>query len=158
MYGVDVMTLLSYDQVQFTDNNWSSITYATPVGLLFVQGEKNETRTMLDAAVYDIASRKMLFRAPGISSVKDSSTLLNQDLNLRKNSEDSYQQASTNLVTNLRAGLEEFKDRVKTQPEEYKVVSKPGYKMAMGALGEMDVLLVVVFGAGALWVRRERKV
>lgn len=157
MYGVDVMALVSYDQVQFTDNNWSSITYATPVGLLFVQGEKNETRTMLDAAVYDIASRKMLFRAPGISSVKDSSTLMNQDLNLRKNSEESYQQALTNLVTNLRTALAEFKDRVKTQPEEYKVVHKPGYKFEAGAFKPMDVLLVAVFGSASLWIRRARK-
>lgn len=158
MHGIDVMTLVSYDQIQFTGNNWSSLTYATPVGLLFIQGEKNETKTMLDAAVYDIASRKMLFRAPGLSSVKDSSTLMNQDLNLKSNREQGYQEASTNLVTNLRWALEDFKTRVKDQPEEYKVVSKPGYHFAAGAFGPMDVLLVVVFGSASLWVRRQSEV
>jgi rhombotail lipoprotein len=158
MYGVDVMALVSYDQVQFTDNTtWSTIGYSTVAGLLFVQGEKNETRTMLDAAVYDITSRKMLFRAPGISSVKDASTPLSETLNLRKNSEESYNRAATNLVASLHTALEQFKVRAKTEPEQYKVVAKPGYKFAAGALGPVDVLLVAVFGSASLWVRRQTK-
>jgi rhombotail lipoprotein len=32
MYGVDVMVLLSYDQVQFTDAGWLSLSYWTIVG------------------------------------------------------------------------------------------------------------------------------
>src|SRR5207245_7358678 len=72
MFGVDVIALLSYDQVQFTDEGAWSLTYWTIVGLYTIPGEKNDTHTMLDAVVYDIASRKMLFRAPGVSHIKDS--------------------------------------------------------------------------------------
>ena len=77
MYGVDVMTLLSYDQVQFTGEGMLSLTYWTIVGIYVVPGEKNDTKTMMDAAVYDIASRKLLFRAPGFGSVKGSATPIN---------------------------------------------------------------------------------
>jgi rhombotail lipoprotein len=52
MYNIDVITLLSYDQVQFTDEGLLSLTYWTVVGAYVVPGEKNETRTLLDAAVY----------------------------------------------------------------------------------------------------------
>ena len=69
MHGIDVVALLSYDQVQHTDEGFSSIWYWTLVGAYVVKGEKNSTNTMLDAAVYDIKSQKMLFRAPGTSFI-----------------------------------------------------------------------------------------
>ncbi|MDH5410858.1 MAG: rhombotarget lipoprotein, partial [Alphaproteobacteria bacterium] len=78
MYGVDIMVLLSYDQVQYTDEGFLSLTYWTIAGAYIFPGEKNDTSTMVDAAVYDIASRKMLFRAPGVSQVKGSATPINQ--------------------------------------------------------------------------------
>src|ERR1039458_4908734 len=83
MYGVDVMVLLSYDQVQFTDQGLLSLSYWTIVGAYVIQGEKNDTQTMLDGAVYDIASRKLLFRAPGLSTVKGSATPVNLSEQLR---------------------------------------------------------------------------
>ena len=86
MYGVDVMVLLSYDQVQYTDEGLLSLTYWTIVGAYIFPGEKNDTSTMVDAVVYDIASRKMLFRAPGLSQVKGSATPINQSEELRRDS------------------------------------------------------------------------
>ncbi len=65
MYDIDVIALVSYDQVQFTDEGFLSITYWTIVGAYVVSGEINDTSTMLDTVVYDIKSKKMLFRAPG---------------------------------------------------------------------------------------------
>ncbi|MDB9823455.1 rhombotarget lipoprotein, partial [Deltaproteobacteria bacterium] len=65
MYGIDVITLLSYDQTQFTDEGLASITYWTLIGAYIIPGEKNDTHTMVDASVYDIRTRKMLFRGHG---------------------------------------------------------------------------------------------
>ena len=70
MYGIDVIILLSYDQTQFTDEGIASVSYWTLIGAYIIPGEKNDTHTMVDASVYDIQSRKMLFRAPGISHIK----------------------------------------------------------------------------------------
>lgn len=72
IYGVDVIALVSYDQMQFTSEGIWSFSYWTIVGAYVVPGERNETKTMLDGAIYDITSRKLLFRAPGLSSVKSS--------------------------------------------------------------------------------------
>lgn len=44
------------------------------MGAYVVQGERNDTHTMMDTAVYDTSSRKMLFRDPGIGRVKGSAT------------------------------------------------------------------------------------
>ena len=157
MYGVDVMTLLSYDQVQFTDEGVLSFTYWTIVGAYVVPGEKNDTKTMLDAAVYDIASRKLLFRAPGIGNIKGSATPINLSEELRGDSKKGFEEAATNLVENLKAQLAEFKERVTNAPTEYKIEYKPGYT-GSGAFGGMETIIVGGLGACFLWTRRNRKV
>jgi len=155
MYDVDVMTLLSYDQVQFTDEGMLSLTYWTIVGAYVIPGEKNDTRTMMDAAVYDIASRKLLFRAPGIGNVKGSATPINLSEELRDNSRAGFEKAATNLVANLKVQLADFKERVTNAPTEYKVEFKPGY--TGGAFGGMETTIVGGLGACFLWMRRTRK-
>ena len=137
MYRVDVMALLSYDQVQFTDQGFLSLTYLTIVGSFVIQGDKNDTQTMLDGAVYDIASRKLLFRAPGLSKVNGSSTPVNLSEQLRLDSAAGFKTAASNLVTNLKVQLDDFRDRVKNAPDEVKVVTKPGYTGG-AALGNVD--------------------
>lgn len=84
MYGIDVIALLSYDQAQFTDEGLASITYWTIIGAYIIPGEKNDTHTMVDATVYDIQSRKMLFRAPGTSHITSSATPINLSENFGK--------------------------------------------------------------------------
>ncbi len=157
MYGVDVMALLSYDQVQFTGEGMLSLTYWTIVGAYVIPGEKNDTKTMMDAAVYDIASRKLLFRAPGIGNVKGSATPINLSEQLRADSKKGFEEAATNLVANLQVQLADFKERVTNAPTEYKIEYKPGYTGA-GAFGGLETILVGGLGACFLWTRRNRKV
>ncbi|MDB6028756.1 MAG: rhombotarget lipoprotein [Verrucomicrobiales bacterium] len=155
MYDIDVITLISYDQVQFTDHSLWSVSYWTVVGLYVVQGERNETRTMLDAAVYDIASRKMLFRGPGISNIKASATPFNLERELRENSEKGFASASTNLVTAIHTQLDEFRDRVRSSPEEYKIVHKKGYTGG-GSMGSAELSLLACAGLSFLCLRRNK--
>jgi rhombotail lipoprotein len=156
MFGVDVIALLSYDQVQFTDEGFFSLTYVTVVGAWTVPGERNDTKTMMDTVVYDIASRKLLFRAPGISQVKASATPVNLSEELRDNSEQGFERASTNMVANLQGELAQFKDRVKSSPQEYKVVAKPGYDIGMGAVDAFDLALLTTMGAGFMALRKRK--
>lgn len=156
MYGIDLITLVSYDQAQFTDEGFLSLTYWTVVGAVVMQGEKNETRTMIDAAVYDIQSRRLLFRAPGTSSVKGRSTLVHQQEELRKNSAEGFEIAATNLVPALKVQLEDFRDRVKSAPTEYKVVHRPGYTGG-GAIGFIDATLFSL-AIIALWTHRKHQI
>jgi len=153
IYGVDVMVLLSYDQAQFTDEGVFSFAYWTIVGLYVVPAEKNSTQTLLDAAVYDIASRKLLFRAPGLSQEKQLATPVNLTEALRRDSAKGFQDAATNLVAALNVQLDALRERVKNAPSEYKIVTKPGYNGA-AALGGIETLLLCALGLGSLWTRR----
>ena len=74
LLGVDVIALIAYDQAQLTSGTAWSLSYWTIVGAYVVPGEKNDTATLMEAVVYDIASRKLLFRAPGTSTIKGHAT------------------------------------------------------------------------------------
>jgi rhombotail lipoprotein len=149
MFGTDVMVLLSYDQVQFTDESWQTLSYWTVVGAYAVHGERNETHTMIDAVAYYLPNRKLLFRAPGISRVKAGATPVDLSRELRADSERGFALAADNAITNLTAQLAVFKDRIKEEPEDFKVVAKPGYDLkAVGGLQPVTALLVVAFVGG----------
>jgi rhombotail lipoprotein len=155
MYGVDVIALLSYDQVQHTDEGLLSLSYWTIVGAYIIKGEKNDTSTMLDAAVYDISSRKMLFRAPGTSHIQGSATPVNLSEQLRIDSLEGFRTASDNLVVNLQEQLERFKTKVKERPDAYVIEHKPGYTGG-GSMGTVFSILLIGLGGFTLWRGRGR--
>ncbi len=150
MYGVDVIALLSYDQVQFTDEGVLSLTYWTIVGAYVVPGEKNSTHTMLDAVVFDISSRKMLFRAPGISHIEGAATPVNLSEELRKDRGKGFDEASVNMVANLDEQLALFREKVKEQPDQYQVVHSSGYSGG----GSLDWVMLALLAGLTLWARR----
>ena len=76
LLGVDVIALVSYDQAQNSSDTAWSLSYWTIVGAYIVPAQKNDTHTLMEAVVYDIASRSLLFRAPGVSAITGNSTLL----------------------------------------------------------------------------------
>lgn len=126
MYGLDVIALLSYDQVQNIDEDFMSLSYWTIIGAYVVRGEKNSTNTLLDAAVFHIPSKSLLFRAPGTSFIKGKATPVNLDEQLRKDSAEGFQSASVKLIENLQEQLSLFQQKVKAQPEQYKVTYRSG--------------------------------
>jgi rhombotail lipoprotein len=111
MTGVDVVGLVSYDQIQFTDHGLISLLYWTGIGWYFVPGEKNDTNTMMDAALYHVPTRKPLLRATGQSGVYRYSTPMNQSQNLRENSEHGFKEALHMLAENFKEQLDMLKPR-----------------------------------------------
>ena len=112
MTGVDVIGLVSYDQVQFTDRGLISLLYWTGIGWYFVPGEKNDTKTMMDAALYHIPTQKPLLRATGQSGVYHYSTPMNQSQNLRDDSEHGFKEALRMLAENFKEQLDLVKPKV----------------------------------------------
>ena len=157
MYGIDVIALLSYDQTQLTHEGTATISYWTLIGAYLVPGEKNDTHTMVDAAVYDIKSRKMLFRAPGISQIKSKATPANLAEKLHEDSIAGFELASADLVESLKIQLDLFQKKVKELPEEYQVVRKPGYTGGGGVDG-LYLLFLVAMGGCWLWMRQSGRV
>lgn len=121
-HEIDVIALLSYDQVQFTDEGVASITYLTLIGGYLIPGEKNDTHTLLDTTIYDIKSRKLLFRAPGNSHIKSNAIPANISASLRQDSEVGFERAAQDMIVNLDEQLTKFRQRVKNSPDQFKVI------------------------------------
>ena len=151
MYGIDIIALVSYDQVQFTDEGWLSFTYWTIIGAYIISGEKNDTSTMLDTAVLDIQSKKMLFRAPGTSNIKGSATPINLNVELRADSMKSFEEAADNMIANLDKQLSSFRAKIKKNPEKVKITYSGGYSgggySGGGIFGVIELLLMFLFVA-----------
>ena len=113
MYDIDVIALVSYDQRQLTQSNGLSIAYWTLVGAYLVSGENNDTNTMMDTAVYDISTRRMLFRAPGVSTVKSTATPINVDKARRADGVKSFEQATLAMISNLDQQLKLFRQKIR---------------------------------------------
>jgi rhombotail lipoprotein len=155
MFGVDVIALLSYDQSQFVDEGFSTISYWTIVGAYMIKGEKNDTNTMLDAAVFDIRSRKMLFRAPGLGHIKSKATPVNLSEQIRLDSIESFREASKDLIINLDEQLEVFRNKIKESPKEFKVIHKPGYTGG-GSFDISFIFFVLFIGGYYIWNSRRK--
>ena len=156
MFGVQVIALVSYDQMQFTDEDFVSFAYWTIVGAYVIEGEKNDTQTLLDAVVYDVASRKLLFRAPGVSRIQARSTPVNQSEELRDDADRGFQLAASNLVAQLKMELAGFQERVRNRPEDVKIVARPGYTGGgAGALGIFEISMVTMLAGASWFVRRK---
>src|SRR5207244_6851645 len=74
LMNVDVIALTSVDQLQVSNPRRASFLYVSVIGAYVLPLDRNETRTMIDAAVFHVPSRTFLLRAPGISSITGSST------------------------------------------------------------------------------------
>lgn len=127
LLGVDVIVLIAHDQMQGRVEDEWSFAYWTLVGAYIVEASRNETHTLMEAVVYDIRSRSLLFRAPGASVIKDRSTLVRSARELQNASEDGFTQAAEDLTLNLEDQLERFTERLKAEPESVVITHKPGY-------------------------------
>ncbi len=153
MLGMDVMVLLAYDQAQITNDTGWSLAYWTIVGAYVMPAQKNDTHTMMEAVVYDIATRGLLFRAPGISAIKGHSTLVRTTIDLQADSTLGFSEASKNLSASLRAELESFKTRIKDAPEQVHIEHKPGYSGAGAFDGAFLFFCTVALGGPLLLAR-----
>jgi len=156
MYDIDVIALVSYDQTQFTDEGVASITYWTLVGAYVVPGEKNATHTMVDVAVYDIRSRTMLFRAPGVSRVKSTATPVNLSAQLRKDRGVAFEQAADDLIANLEEQLNHFRASIEKQPEKVTITRRAGYSGG-GYTGWIAALMFVAMGIAGWYLDPRRR-
>ncbi|MEA2559359.1 MAG: hypothetical protein QOH06_863 [Acidobacteriota bacterium] len=161
--GLDLMVLLSYDQSQFTESTRASWTYLTVVGPFLIEGEKNDTRTVIDAVVYDIESRTLLFRAAGESTVKGHSSPLNVARKRRVFAGEGFEKATGGLITSLSTALARFEEQARTgtiqgpRTPAIAMYDAKGQQVTAagggGALGMPELIVVALLGLSLL-VRR----
>lgn len=152
MFNVEVMALISYDQVQFNDSNALSVLYWTIIGAYLIHGDQYDIQTMVDASVFDVNSRKLLFRAPGTSQVKGSASLAGFSERARAARQAGYDKAVEDLIPRLQAELGGFRERIRNDVN-FRVENKPGYTGG-GDLGWLGALFAFSLAGAAYWMRR----
>ena len=162
MFGVDVIALVSVDQVQHTDPKWYNFVYLSIVGAYTIPGDANDTDTLIDAAVYDVPTRTFLLRAPGQSVVKGSSSWANREVKLRENSARGLELAMADLSKNLDAEVGAFKAEVaKGERKDVDVVDQKGVSLREsgghnfgGSVSWLEALgALLVLGLALRWRR-----
>jgi rhombotail lipoprotein len=147
MYGLDVMALVSYDQLSTSSEKTSSFWYWTVVGAYLVEGTRNEVQTLVDTAVFDIPSRTLLFRAAGTDRVEKDATMVATPQQLRGLQAASFSRAMDDMTVNLQRELDGFKVRVKEHKAPVRVVQSDGGggggSWGLGGLG-LGLLVAVV--------------
>ncbi len=151
LYGLDIVALVSYDQVTVTSETKSSVLYWTIVGAYFIKGNQNQATTFVDTAVFDVNSRKMLFRAPGVSDTQQSSTLVEVNQASRAAREKGFELAMQDMSNNLAAELDLFKEKIK-QDKSVHIAHRQGYGGGGGM--QWPVLLLIIGFAILRAVRR----
>lgn len=151
LYDLDVMALVSYDQVTHSDERTAAFLYWTIVGAYTVKGNKNDVQTFVDTAVFDIPTRRLLFRAPGTSQVQGTSTLVGLERDLRARQQQGFEQAIADMTVNLDNELSVFKERIKT--DQSVRVTRAEAEGGGGAAGATTLAFLGLF---ALVARRRR--
>lgn len=144
LYGVDVMALVSYDQVSAIGDNKLSLTYWTIVGAYLIKGTENEVNTFVDTAVFDMGTRKLLFRAPGVDQRQKSSTAIESSGKLRDISGSSFVAATDQMASNLSTELDRFELRLKDEPKLAAVSWRDGSSGGGGGMGAADGWLIAL--------------
>lgn len=123
---LDVIALISYDQVQYAGANKWSFLYWTGVGAYVVEGDQYDVLTAVETAVIDIRSRRMLMHASGTSTVKGDATWVGFAEKSRAARTGSFGTAVTQMIANLHGEVKAFRERAPKDPM-IKLVLPAGY-------------------------------
>ena len=149
LMNVDVIALTSVDQLQVSNPRRASFLYVSVIGAYVLPLDRNETRTMIDAAVFHVPSRTLLLHAPGISSITGSSTAMDVQAKLDERSLKGFEFAMQDLAKNLNREVDAFKASVASgERKDVDIVTAQGKSVrGGGAFAWWDVVIAIA----ALW-------
>lgn len=128
LFNVDIMAMVSYDQVHFADSNSLSFLYWTIIGAYVVNGNEYDIKTMLDISVFDVASRKLLFRAPGTSQINGGANWASYTERARNAQIEGYNKAVEQLIPQLQIEMDAFRERLRVA-SDLKMEPRAGYQV-----------------------------
>jgi rhombotail lipoprotein len=104
---------------------------------------------MIDTAVFDVSTAKLLFRAPGTFRQQRNATLMDNTRDLRKLRQEGFAGATDDMIVNLDGELAQFQDGIK-QGERAQVAWRSGYGGGGSISWQLLVLvLLIVLGIKA---------
>ena len=141
-------SLVSYDQVEHTDENRWSLGYLTIVGAYVLKGSHHDVATLVDLAVVDPVTQSLILRAGGTDSRNRNTTLVDQPREVRESSSASFASATTQMVDNFDVALTKFQADVRAGKANVRVAKRESSGRAGGGgsfgLLSLGVLLLLV--------------
>ncbi len=125
---LDVVVLVSFDQLQHTAANRWSFLYWTGLGAYVVKGEQYDIFTALEVSVFELKSRRMLMHAGGRSTVKGDATWVGVAERSRAARSRSFDEALTEMNAALHREIGAFRERARNDPT-IRLVLPPGYQL-----------------------------
>jgi|SRR5450631_1921782 rhombotail lipoprotein len=159
LYNIDLMALVSYDQVTHRDDtNWS-LSYLTIVGAFIIKGTDHDVTTLMDLAVVDPATQSLVLRAGGTDGSHGHSTLVQEQQEARLEGAASFDAASNQMIGNFDAALNSFEASVHAGHANVRVVARSGAPTGGGGggggLGAVDAIMLAAL-AMARGLRKSR--
>jgi len=150
LMNVDVVALASLDQLQVSNPRRASFLYVSVIGAYLLPLDRNETRTMIDTAVFHVPSRTFLLRAPGVSSITGSSTAMDIGAKLDERSLKGFELAMQDVARNLNGEVDQFKASVASgERKDVDIVTSEGKSVrGGGAFGWWEAIAAIAM----LWI------
>lgn len=126
LYSIDLMALVSYDQITHQDENEWSLGYLTIVGAYLLKGSRYDVSTLIDLAVVDPATRSLVLRAGGVDTRHGNTTLIDQQHQAREAGSIGFTAASEQMMGHFDAALSAFEAEVRAGRANVRVVHKGG--------------------------------
>ena len=146
LYQVDLMALVSYDQVTNTDVNGWSIAYWTIAGAYVFKGNRYDLATLIDLAVVDPASRSLVLRAGGTDTRHGNATLIDAAHDLRGSSGDGFSAATNQMIGHFDAALDRLAAQVRAGTAQVRVIQRnDSSSSGGGGFGWLDLVLLLPF-------------
>lgn len=157
LYKVDVMALVSYDQVANQDDRGLSFGYLTIVGAYVLKGTRQDVTTLVDMAVVDPATRSIVLRAGGTDTRAHNTTYVGSEVDARQAAADSFDAAAGQLITHFDGALTQLEADIRAGRSTVKVRHRDGGGGGGGggAFGALALPGIAALAAAA--VRRRRR-
>jgi rhombotail lipoprotein len=144
LYGIDLMALVSYDQVAHEDDNRWSLGYMTIVGAYVLKGTRHDVSTLVDLAVVDPATHSLVLRAGGFDTRHGTVTLVDENRRLRGTATEAFAAATQQMIDHFDGALTAFEAEVRDGKANVRVVSNHGKPTGGGGgLGAIDWLALL---------------
>lgn len=159
LYSVDLMALVSYDQVKHVDDNRLSLSYLTIIGAYVVKGTSHDVTTLVDLAVVDPATRSLVLRAGGTDTRNGNSTLIGQQRESRNASAKSFNAATGHLMDNFDAALVKFEADVRSGKANVRVTQRNPRPATQGGGSSSwpDVLFLMLLAVATANLRKSNR-
>lgn len=161
LHGVEVIALVSFDQLRQTSESARSLLYWTIIGAYTVSASRNEMVTLVDTSVIHVPSRNLLLRAAGQDRRDSRSTLVNVGRVQSQLSLEGFESATADMSDQLDLAIRDFDRRVRREARAQLVDRRSGENWhdspgGAGAFGFGSLLLLSLLLAAQLGVGRRQ--